>query len=227
MSDRRGRGRPSGTDSAETRANILRAARHVINERGYEAATFQAIAQRAGFSRPTMHYYFDTKEQIYDELAEQAHAYVAVCIAGAKRERGLLKQLAAFVDAARRSDASDGSVTRFIIASRLELHRNPSLRDGRSPLADAVSGFYRWMIEDAVRCGEIPDGTDAGAVADMLSAMCWGMGFFAGFVHSTNDANDIAKQLHRLLKGGLLDGAASARPLTVGVARRWAETDAE
>jgi AcrR family transcriptional regulator len=46
----------------------LRAAREVINERGYEAATFQAIAQRAGFSRPTMHYYFHTKEQVLDGL---------------------------------------------------------------------------------------------------------------------------------------------------------------
>jgi AcrR family transcriptional regulator len=33
-----------------------RAAREVINERGYEAANFQAIASRAGLSRPTMHY---------------------------------------------------------------------------------------------------------------------------------------------------------------------------
>jgi len=41
----RGRGRPVGADSAETRARILRAAREVINERGYEAANFQAIAQ--------------------------------------------------------------------------------------------------------------------------------------------------------------------------------------
>lgn len=220
MSDRRGRGRPTGTDSAETRASILRAARHVVNERGYEAATFQVIAQRAGFSRPTMHYYFDTKEQIYDELAQEAYSFVADCIAAGKRERGLLKQLAAFVTAARRSDAPDGSITRFIIASRLELHRNPSMRDGGSPLADAVSGFYRWMVEDGVRRGEIPDGADAGAVADMLSAMCWGMGFFAGFVHSPGDTDKIAKQLLRLLTGGLLDGAPPRRPRTVSTASR-------
>jgi AcrR family transcriptional regulator len=62
----RGRGRPIGADSTETRARILRAAREVINERGYEAANFQAIASRAGLSRPTMHYYFHTREEIYD-----------------------------------------------------------------------------------------------------------------------------------------------------------------
>ena len=53
-----------GADSAETRSRILRPARDVINEHGYEAANFQAIASRAGLSRPTMHYYFHTREAI-------------------------------------------------------------------------------------------------------------------------------------------------------------------
>lgn len=193
----------------------------MINERGYEAATFQAIAQRAGFSRPTMHYYFDTKEQIYDELISEAHGVIVGCIDVAKRERGLLKQLTAFVSAARRRDASDGSIMRFVIASRLELHRSPTLRDGASPVADAVAGFYRWLVDEGIRRGEIPDDIDADAVADMLSAMCWGMGFFASFAHRPDETQKIAKQLHLLLVGGLLDDASRTRPLTVGPACGW------
>ncbi|MGE2726723.1 TetR/AcrR family transcriptional regulator [Mycolicibacterium pulveris] len=211
----RGRGRPAGSDSTETRATILRAARDVFSERGYEATTFQAIAQRCGFSRPTMHYYFDTKDQIYDELAADACAMVSECIAAAKREQSLLKQLAAFVTAVRRADTPDGSATRFVIASRLELHRSPTLRGSSSPIADAVSGFYRWMAEDAVRRGEIRADVDASAVADLLSAMFWGMGFFAGFVHPPGEVDEIAKQLHRLLVGRLLDGQPQPRPLTI------------
>ena len=76
----RGRGRPIGSDCGETRAGILRAARDVINDRGYEAATFQAIAERAGLSRPTMHYYFHTREEIYDSLVQEASSIVADCI---------------------------------------------------------------------------------------------------------------------------------------------------
>ncbi|BBY83892.1 helix-turn-helix transcriptional regulator [Mycolicibacterium pulveris] len=193
----------------------------MINERGYEAATFQAIAQRAGFSRPTMHYYFETKEQIYDELTREAHAVIVECIDAAKREQSLLKQLAAFVSAASRRDTSDGSVTRFIVASRLEQHRNPTLRGANSPVADAVDGFYRWLVDDGIRRGEIPDDIDADAVADMLSAMCWGMGFFASFAHRPDETQKIAKQLHLLLVGGLLDDASRTRPLTVGPACGW------
>ena len=73
----------------------------MINERGYEAATFQAISRRAGFSRPTMHYYFHTKEQIYECLQQEAYSLVSDCIARARREDTLLKQLAVFVTAAR------------------------------------------------------------------------------------------------------------------------------
>lgn len=210
----RGRGRPAGSDSGETRVSILRAARHVFSERGYEATTFQAIAQRSGFSRPTMHYYFDTKEQIYDELGRQAHAMVSDCIGVAKREQNLLKQLTAFVAAVRRADTPDGSATRFVITSRLDLHRSPALRGGSSPIAEAVGGFYRWLVEDAVRRGEVPADVDVAAVADLLAAMFWGMGFFAGFVHSSTDVDEIAKQLHRLLVGRLLDGPSCTRPLT-------------
>jgi len=73
-----------GADSAETRARILRAAREVITERGYEAANFQAIASRAGLSRPTMHYYFHTREDIHECLVAEAYSIVADCIAQAK-----------------------------------------------------------------------------------------------------------------------------------------------
>ncbi len=196
----------------------MRAARAVINERGYEAATFQVIAQRAGFSRPTMHYYFHTKEQIYDSLQQEAYSIVSDCIAQARRENTLLKQLATFVATARRMDVADGSMMRFLIASRWELHRNPGLRGGRSPAAEAVGSFYAWMVDDAIRRGEIPDDVDAQAVASMLFAMFWGIGFFAGFVHEPQDVAGIAKQLQRMFVGGLLDGTSVGdEPLAVGV----------
>ncbi|MGV0792274.1 TetR/AcrR family transcriptional regulator [Mycolicibacterium sp. XJ1819] len=207
-----------GSDSAETRANILRAAREVINERGYEAATFQAIAQRAGFSRPTMHYYFHTKEQVYDSLQKEAYAFVSDCIAQARREKTLLTQLGTFVAVARRMDLSDRSMMRFILASRLELHRNPGMRGANTPAAEAVLGFYGWMIDDAVARGELPEDVDASAVVNMLFAVFWGVGFFAGFVHPQETVVSIAKQLHQILTRGLLDSPPreQASPVVLG-----------
>ena len=204
-----------GADSAETRARILRAAREVITERGYEAANFQSIASRAGLSRPTMHYYFHTREDIHECLVAEAYSIVADCIAQAKREDTLLKQLSTFVMAAHRSGFADRSMLQFIIAARLESHRSPSLGGSPAPVVSAVQEFYGSMVEDAIARGEIPDDTDPAAVVNMLLAMFLGMGFYAGFIVDSNNMAVIAKQLHRMMTHGLLDSRQTAQPLTV------------
>lgn len=193
-----------GSDSAETRADILRAARAVINERGYEAATFKAIAVRAGISRPTMHYYFATKEDLYDCLQREAFAMVSTAIAAARRRNTLMEQLTAFFAAASELDSPDGSMMRFVVASRLEQHRHPELRRSVTPVAEAVAGFYAWLVDEAIRRGEIGWDADAAAVVNMLSAMFWGLGFFGRFGHGSQPAIGVAKQLNRLLRRGLL-----------------------
>jgi AcrR family transcriptional regulator len=214
----RGRGRPVGADSAETRARILRAARDVINERGYEAANFQAIASRAGLSRPTMHYYFHSREEIYDCLVAEAYSIVADCIARAKRENTLLKQLSAFVAAAYQSGFADRSMMRFSVTARLEFHRSPSLRQNPGPVISAVQEFYASIVDDAIARGEIPADTDAPAVVKMLLAMFLGMGFYAGFIVDQNDMTEIAKQLHSLMAHGLLDHQTNGRSFSIATA---------
>jgi AcrR family transcriptional regulator len=204
-----------GADSAETRARILRAARDVINERGYEAANFQAIATRAGLSRPTMHYYFHTREEIYDCLVAEAHGIVADCIAQAKREETLLNQLSAFVAAAYRSGFTDRSMMQFTVTARLEPHRSPSLRENPGSVVSAVHRFYTSTVDDAISRGEIPADVDAAAVVNMLLAMFLGMGFYAGFIVDHNDMAVIAKQLHRLMAHGLLDQQRNGHALTI------------
>lgn len=211
----RGRGRPIGADSVETRARILRAAREVISERGYEAANFQSIAVRAGLSRPTMHYYFHTREQIYDTLLREAHSVVADCIAEAGRENTLLKQLSAFIAAAHRSELGDRSTARFIVASHLECERHPALRHCGSPVVTAMRAFYTSAVASAIERRELPAEADVTMVVELLVAMVWGIGFYAGFVDSDDSTPMIAKQLQRLFAHGLLDGPASSRTLTI------------
>ena len=45
-----------------------------------------------------MHYYFHTREEIYDRLVAETYSIVVDCIARASREDTLLDQLSAFVD---------------------------------------------------------------------------------------------------------------------------------
>jgi AcrR family transcriptional regulator len=171
-----------------------------------------------------MHYYFHTREQIYDCLIAEAYSIVADCIAQAKRQGNLLAQLTTFATAAHRLGFADESMLRFVITARLESHRSPSLRENRGPVVSAVQDFYTSVVDDAVVRGEIPADTDARSVVSMLLAMFLGMGFYAGFIVERNDMAVIAKQLHRVLTRGLLNrqhnghalAAAPPLPVTVG-----------
>jgi hypothetical protein len=140
---------------------------------------------------------------------------VADCIAQAKREDTLLKQLSSFVTAAYRSGFTDRSMMRFSVTARLEFHRSPSLRDNPGPVISAVQGFYASMVDDAIARGEIPVDTDAPAVVSMLLAMFLGMGFYAGFIVDQNDMTVIAKQLHSLMAHGLLDQQRNGRSFSI------------
>ena len=54
--------------AAQTRAAIAEAALALFRERGYEAATMRAIAERAGVSTGNAYYYFGSKEELIQEF---------------------------------------------------------------------------------------------------------------------------------------------------------------
>ncbi|QYC45709.1 HTH-type transcriptional repressor AcnR [Nonomuraea coxensis DSM 45129] len=60
---RRGPGRRPG--SADTRGEILTAARRVFAEKGFDKATVRGIAREAGVDPALVHHYFATKEGIF------------------------------------------------------------------------------------------------------------------------------------------------------------------
>lgn len=173
----RKRGRPVSADSERTRHSIVSAAREIIAERGYQAATFQQIAARAELSRPTLHYYFATRDDLYAALLSDLREKLDACAAEATRA-GML-------------DAVGG------------LRRRCSSPPGSTALATAVHAFYD-VVVDAVLRGELRADTDAHSVADMLGAVFWGVGFHAGFIGG-DDSAEIARQLLSCLAYGLLD----------------------
>ena len=64
--------RPSGPRSrkgAQTRTRLLEAAKAVFEESGFLEARISDIAERAGLSHGSFYHYFDSKEQIFREVA--------------------------------------------------------------------------------------------------------------------------------------------------------------
>jgi AcrR family transcriptional regulator len=200
----RKRGRPVGADSEQTRRTIQRAARDLIADRGYHAATFQQIAQRAGVSRPTLHYYFPTREDLYEALLADIRERVAECAATAEGAGSLLSQLAVFTIELRRVEAAEPALMKMVVTARIDHHRGEHRHDAAIAIVSTVHAFYDSVVADAVRRGELAPDVDVRAVADLVAALFWGLGFHASYISSGNDVSGVARQLFSLLAGGLL-----------------------
>jgi AcrR family transcriptional regulator len=60
---------PRSSKGARTRAKILDAAKQIFEEDGFLEARISDIAERAGLSHGSFYHYFDSKEQIFREVA--------------------------------------------------------------------------------------------------------------------------------------------------------------
>jgi AcrR family transcriptional regulator len=200
----RGPGRPPAAKAAETRERILRAAREVFSELGYDAATFQAIAIRADLTRPAINHYFVSKRALYQEVVEQTNA--AVISAGMSKAQGeasLLGRLSAFFAAAMQADSEDRSGAAFLVTSILESQRHPELSGDEHDSLKNSRSFVTWAVNDAIERGELTTDTDVPALVEMLVAVLWGMGFYAGYVGDYTELSSIVEKFELLMANKL------------------------
>ncbi len=58
--------------SSETELKIVEAARNVFHRRGFHGARTQDIAKEAGINKAMLHYYFRTKDQLFEAVFREA-----------------------------------------------------------------------------------------------------------------------------------------------------------
>src|SRR5437879_13777276 len=61
---------PRSRKGEQTRARLLDAAKEIFEENGFLDARITDIAERAGLSHGAFYHYFDSKEQVFREIAE-------------------------------------------------------------------------------------------------------------------------------------------------------------
>lgn len=177
------------------------AAREVFSELGYDAATFQAIAIRADLTRPAINHYFVNKRVLYQEVVERTNAMVVTV--GAERAQNaktLVDRLQAYVAAAAQSDEKDRSAAAFLVTAVLESQRHPELSQGQNDSLENSRIFVTWAVNEAIESGELTIQTNVKTLVEMLVAVLWGMGFYAGFVGGREELDSISEQLRLLLK---------------------------
>jgi len=94
----------------ETKARVARAALEVFTAKGYAAASMREIAERGGLTKPTLYYYFGSKEGLYrslvvDNLVELNHRLARAASGEADPREKLLAFVELFFEFCRESPA--------------------------------------------------------------------------------------------------------------------------
>jgi AcrR family transcriptional regulator len=200
----RRRGRPAASGGPSTEQSILRSAREVFAESGYEGATFAEIAARAGVTRPAVNHYFPGKPALYAAVfAATQDAVVTLGLSSAADDATSTERIGAFLHTAAQVDAGDRSFARFIAASLVDAFRHPELAEHAERQIDAVRDFVRTTLGAGVAAGEIRDDLDLDTTTELLVAVMWGMGLYAGFVGTHEQLVAVVGQFERVLESVL------------------------
>ena len=151
-----------------SRAAILHAALDLFQERGYEATTMRAIADRAGASLGSSYHYFPSKEHLVLEFYRHTHELHAAAIAPllsrekdlAARLRGTLR---AVIITCEPFHAVAGSI--FSTVANPSSPLNPFGRAAR-PLRDEVVQLYAEVVSGSN--ARIPSD-----IAEQLPLLLW------------------------------------------------------
>lgn len=150
-----------------TEDKIFEAARDVFHEQGYGGARMQEIADRAGINKALLHYYYRSKDKLFEAVFHVSAMRVVPQIVGVlTAEMPLREKIERFVHTYIDQIRANPHVPGFIIQ---ELRRNPNrLRQFVGALArDKFAGLAQ-DIEEAVARGEIRPIEPPHLLANML-----------------------------------------------------------
>lgn len=178
---------PLGAKATRTRARLLRAARDVFAERGYQASSVGAITERAQVGAGTFYQYFRDRGDALTALVTEG---VVLALADIRRwdategRRGLQAIIHGFVSAYA-ANAEFQAVWEEVS------HIEPALADLRRAFTDLYVASFEAELERASREGLVRANLDAGATARALTGMvdryC-----FQVFVQHTGPTSDVA-----------------------------------
>ncbi|WP_406813182.1 TetR/AcrR family transcriptional regulator [Mycobacterium sp. M23085] len=197
-------GRPPAAKADETRQRIIQAARLVFSERGYDGATFQAIAARADLTRPAINHYFSSKRALYREVMDETNEFIiGTGIKQAEGETGLVARLTAFISAAVKANSENPAGSAFIIGGVLESQRHPEWSGTENESVRVAREFVLREVNDAIERGELVGDIDASALVESLLVVISGVGLYAGYIKSYEEMLAVTGMLRQLLEGAL------------------------
>ncbi len=129
-----------GKKSKVTREKLVETARKLFLEKGYDGLKMQELADRAGMNKGLLHYYFKTKEAIFQAIFKDA---VQDLFGGVAKEllsnHPLEIKMHTIIDMYFNKLSANPGLPLFVLS---EIHRNASLK-GLISFADIVPIFIK------------------------------------------------------------------------------------
>jgi AcrR family transcriptional regulator len=159
-------GRPPAEVSAGTRARIVGAARDLFAELGYSATTNRHLAERADVTTGAIYHYFASKLELYRAVndATQSTVYAQFESAAASAAT-FVDGLDRVLDVAYDLNVTQPSLAGFLGAVRVDVARNPELREMFRPATNRRERFIVGVVDLGVTTGELDAANRARAVA--------------------------------------------------------------
>ena len=190
------RRKPSQARSRRAVESIIEAAAQVLERRGYQGATTNRIAERAGVSVGTLYQYFNNKDEIFNALIERETTSFLEAIEGSisgpeVENRAAIRKL---LEAAYASD-------QLVLGVRQVMRNLPSQAYSEQNMAIRRE-MHTLVMRFLEQRGAIPELDDLSLAADVFIAQCEGMTYLGRISRDTGELVDIlTDSLYRYLYG--------------------------
>jgi len=169
--------RPRGRPRLFDREAALDAAMQVFWIKGYEGASIAALTEAMGINPPSLYAAFGDKEQLFLEAVERyVNARVDSCPYAAERTAyAAMERLLTYMAQELTETAKHPGGCMMMMAAATSANASPKLQKALADMRAAGRERIRARIKRGIADGDVPPGTDAGALADFYSAILTGM----------------------------------------------------
>jgi AcrR family transcriptional regulator len=184
----------------ERRELLLGVAKRIFAERGFQSATMDDIAKEAGFTKPILYQYFESKTDLYHEIVTQTAQKLidklasAVSLAETPRakievafkvyfdmvvgETDAFRIL--FIHSHEGSTAGDLRNVELTLVSFVEPFIDISIsKEHRRQLAAGVVGIAEgaavvWLVQQETKGWPVPEPEESSRLASRIATLAWG-----------------------------------------------------
>jgi AcrR family transcriptional regulator len=169
---RKPRGRPRSFD----REAALDAAMQVFWEKGYECTSISDLTEVMGINPPSLYAAFGDKERLFMEAVERyAQSRNASCsYCDEPTARAAIEKLLTYL-ATQLSETCHPRGCMMLMAATTASNTSPQLQKALADMRTGSRDRMKDRIRHGIADGDVPAGTDAGALADFFSTIMTGM----------------------------------------------------